>query len=134
MEVTDKYKTFLKFQIARAREYYAEAERGIPMLAPDARLAVRASLDLYSAILDKVEENDYDNFNKRAFTSKWDKLKMLPMTYINSMAKGPMFPFQTVSMASSFHDTAAWSEPSVTVAAAAALVGAAVTATAATLR
>merc|ERR1712151_1034375 len=35
-EVTEKYKKFLKFQISRARAYYAEAERGIPLLAPDA--------------------------------------------------------------------------------------------------
>merc|ERR1719487_1252540 len=42
-QVTDKYKKFLKFQIARARDYYAQAAHGIPMLAPDARFAVRAS-------------------------------------------------------------------------------------------
>ena len=40
----ENYVRMLKFQIARAREWYARAEAGIPMLAEDARLPVRASL------------------------------------------------------------------------------------------
>ena len=52
------------------------------MLAEDARLPVRASLDMYSSILDKIEQNDYDNFNKRAYTSKLEKLLMLPRAYL----------------------------------------------------
>ena len=40
----EKYTNMLKFQIARAREWYERAEEGIPMLAEDARLPVRASL------------------------------------------------------------------------------------------
>ena len=37
----EAYVSMLKFQIARAREWYARAEAGIPMLAPDAQLPVR---------------------------------------------------------------------------------------------
>merc|ERR1719409_961761 len=77
-KVTEKYEKFMKFQIARARQWYEEAADGIPMLAPDARFAVQASLDLYSRILDKIEQNDYDNFNKRAFTTGFEKLGILP--------------------------------------------------------
>ena len=65
-------------QIQRARDYYKKAEEGIPMLAPDARFAVRASLDLYSRILTVIERNGYDNFNKRAYTTKLEKLSILP--------------------------------------------------------
>ena len=61
----------LKFQIQRARDWYQKAEDGIPMLAPDAQLPIRASLDMYSTILNKIEDNDYDNFNKRAYTAKY---------------------------------------------------------------
>ncbi|KAL1516024.1 hypothetical protein AB1Y20_002637 [Prymnesium parvum] len=78
----EKYVALLKFQIARARKWYKVAEDGIPMLAEDARLPVRASLDMYSSILDKIEANNYDNFNKRAYTSKFEKLMMLPKSYI----------------------------------------------------
>ena len=72
----------LKFQIERARKWYKVAGDGIPMLAEDARLPVRASLDMYSTILDKIEANNYDNFNKRAYTSKLEKLLMLPRAYL----------------------------------------------------
>jgi len=76
--VTDKYKEFTKFQISRARDYYRKAHSGIPMLAPDARIAVQASLDLYGRILDVIERNGYDNFRKRAYTSKFEKLTIIP--------------------------------------------------------
>jgi len=88
-EVTEKYKEFMKFQIARARHYYAQAARGIPMLAPDARFAVRASQDLYARILDKIEENGYDNFKKRAYTTGLEKLGILPGSWMKSRQTDP---------------------------------------------
>jgi len=76
------YVNMLKFQISRAREWYERAESGIPMLSEDARLPVRASLDMYSIILKKIEENAYDNFNKRAYTPKWQKVLTIPYSYM----------------------------------------------------
>lgn len=35
------YKDLMKYQIARARFYYKQAARGIPMLAPESRLPVQ---------------------------------------------------------------------------------------------
>lgn len=84
-EVTPKYREFLKFQIARARDYYRKAGEGVAMLAPEARLAVRASLDLYSRILDVVERNNYDNFRKRAYTTKLEKLTIIPGAIMSSL-------------------------------------------------
>jgi 15-cis-phytoene synthase len=81
-EVTNKYKEFTKFQIARARDYYRKAHLGVQMLAPDARIAVQASLDLYSRILSVIERNGYDNFRKRAYTTKLEKLSILPGSII----------------------------------------------------
>jgi len=78
----ERYVSLLKFQIDRAREWYKRAEDGIPMLAKDAQLPIRASLDMYSSILNKIEENGYDNFNKRAYTAKWEKLAMLPRAWL----------------------------------------------------
>lgn len=83
-KVTPKYKEFMKFQIARARDYYKKAATGIPMLAPSGRFAVQASLDLYGRILDVIERNGYDNFNKRAFTTKLEKLSILPQSLYKS--------------------------------------------------
>ena len=87
-QVTPKWVAFMKFQIARARDYYQRAKEGIPMLAPSGRLAVQASLDLYSKILDKIEANNYDNFRKRAYTTKLEKLAILPSSIMSVMQAG----------------------------------------------
>jgi phytoene synthase len=80
-EKDEKYVAMMKFQIERARKWYMEAEDSIPMLSKDCQLPIRASLDMYSAILNKIEQNDYDNFNKRAYTAKWEKLLILPFSF-----------------------------------------------------
>jgi phytoene synthase len=36
------------------------------------------ALRVYRGILDKLEENDYDNFRKRAYVSKLEKFLYLP--------------------------------------------------------
>jgi phytoene synthase len=105
-KVTEQYKSFVKFQIARARDYYEEAAGGIAMLAPNARFAVRASLDLYGRILDKIEENGYDNFSKRAYTTGWEKLGILPGSWMKSMQKDDSMPAPAERLVSSSpHDT-----------------------------
>jgi len=105
-KVTEKYEKFMKFQIARARQWYEEAAEGIPMLAPDARFAVQASLDLYGRILDKIEENGYDNLNKRAYTTGFEKLQILPGSWATS--KSALTPeaaaIQPVNLVSSSQD------------------------------
>ena len=60
-----------------------EARTGIPMLDPQARLAVEVALNVYKGILDKLVENDYDNFRKRAYVSKPEKFLMLPQSWWN---------------------------------------------------
>ena len=52
------------------------------------RAQVWASLSLYSRILDAIEDNDYDNFSKRAYVGKWKKMSGLPAAYLQSL-KGP---------------------------------------------
>lgn len=78
----DRYRALMKFQIKRARKYFKRAEKGIPLLAEDARLPVRASLDMYSQILDVLEQNGYDNFSKRAYLSKMGKLATVPISWM----------------------------------------------------
>eukprot|EP00981_Chlorochromonas_danica_P002231 scaffold437_cov168-Ochromonas_danica.AAC.48 len=83
-QVTPRYVEYMKFSIARARDYYALAGKGVHLLMPSARFAVQASLDLYGRILDVIERNGYDNFNKRAFTTKFEKLSILPQSFLRA--------------------------------------------------
>ncbi|KAJ1628061.1 chloroplast phytoene synthase [Pavlovales sp. CCMP2436] len=81
-EMDDNYTRMMQFQIARARDYFDKSEDGISKLHPSARMPVRASLDLYRKILERIESNGYDNFRKRAYVSKIEKFLTLPSSYL----------------------------------------------------
>ena len=83
--MNDKFVALMKFQIERARNYYASADRGIPMLERNSRLAVGISSRNYSDILKAIEENDYDVFTQRAYRSLYQKLSTLPSIWIKTM-------------------------------------------------
>jgi phytoene synthase len=76
--VDDRWRAFLRFQIERNRRLYAEAMPGIALLSQGGRLAIAAAADLYRAILDEIEANDYDVFTRRARVSGRRKLARLP--------------------------------------------------------
>jgi len=79
-KIDDRWKAFMKFQIARARAYFREAEAGVNYLQKDARWPVWSALMIYSQILDNIEENDYNNFTQRAYVKRWKKLIALPLS------------------------------------------------------
>ena len=89
-KVDDRWKAFMKFQIARAREVFAEAEAGVNCLHADARWPVWSALDVYRNILDAIEENGYDNFSQRAYVPKMKKLMMLPTAYAKAQKADTM--------------------------------------------
>lgn len=43
---------------------------------------------MYGQILRAIEDNDYDNFRKRAYISKTDKLLTLPFSWWRSLNPG----------------------------------------------
>lgn len=72
-EVSTQFKELMKFEIARARELYARADIGISLLTPSGRKPVRLARVLYSKILDRIEEADYDVFSQRRYTTSIQK-------------------------------------------------------------
>ena len=64
-------------QHAETRKIYRMAEKGIALLAPESRPCVRAAFTLYSEILDRIEEIDFDVFNQRATVGKARRLQVL---------------------------------------------------------
>ena len=56
----------MSFEIRRAREYYASADRGIPMLPASSARCIRAARRLYAEILDRIERQGGDVFTSRA--------------------------------------------------------------------
>ena len=76
--VDERWRAFMRHQIARTRALYAEAEPGIALLAPEGRFAIAAAANLYRAILEDIEAHDYDVFTRRAHVGLWGKLRRLP--------------------------------------------------------
>ena len=72
-EVNDRFIALMQFEIARARDFYASADRGIPYIIPECRLPVVLARRLYAKILDKIEANGYDVFRRRARTTGLEK-------------------------------------------------------------
>jgi phytoene synthase len=76
--VTENWREFMRFQIERNRQLYVEAWPGIRMLNKDGRFAIAAAAGLYRAILEDIENHDYDVFSRRAHIGLWGKLRRLP--------------------------------------------------------
>jgi 15-cis-phytoene synthase len=74
--VTPEWTEAMKFEIARCRELYASADIGIAMLPDSTQRCIRAARDLYSGILEKIEEANYDVFTSRVRVTTTRKLAM----------------------------------------------------------
>jgi 15-cis-phytoene synthase len=71
----DGFIPLLKFQIARARQYYERSEPGIALLARDgSQRTVWLMRRVYAGILDEIERNNFDVLNRRAYVPLWRKL------------------------------------------------------------
>ncbi len=71
----EDFRALLRFQIARARGYYARGLVGVWALPPRARPAILIAGRLYGAILDAIEANGYDVLHRRAATSRLVKAR-----------------------------------------------------------
>lgn len=76
--VDARFAALMRFEIARARQLYAESWPGVALLASDSRLAIGAASQVYGRILDKIAANNYDVFRLRAHLSTAEKIALLP--------------------------------------------------------
>ena len=74
----ERFIALMKYEIARARNLFDDSLPGIALLHRSVRLAVTAAALVYRAILDEIETMAYRVYDQRAFTSNWQKIRMLP--------------------------------------------------------
>lgn len=76
--VTPQFRRFMEWQVDRARRYFSDGGRVVPLFPNDgSRLTVRLLQQTYAGILDVIEQNDYDVFHRRAYTTTRRKLMIL---------------------------------------------------------
>jgi 15-cis-phytoene synthase len=63
---TPAIRALIKAEVAQAREHYAAAAPGIPLLEPASQACMRTAFQLYGGILDEIEAANYDVFVRRA--------------------------------------------------------------------
>ncbi|MBP7216003.1 MAG: phytoene/squalene synthase family protein [Candidatus Omnitrophica bacterium] len=81
--VSPRFIKLMKFQIQRARNYFKDAERGIPFIADvRSRLVVTLMKDMYAGILDAIERNNYDVFSTRAFVNAFNRKRIIAATIL----------------------------------------------------
>jgi len=71
--VTPAWRDLMRFEIERARAYYASADLGVPYLPARSARCVRSARNLYSEILVRIEAAGYDVFTQRARVPGWRK-------------------------------------------------------------
>lgn len=76
--MTHNWRQFMKFQIERTRQLYAESWAGVKLLEREGQLAIGAASVFYQGILDEIEKRDFDVFSSRASLSALGKVSRIP--------------------------------------------------------
>lgn len=80
--VTDNWRQFMKFQIERTRQLYAESWAGVKLLEREGQLAIGAASVFYQGILDEIEKHDYNVFDRRASLNALGKVRKIPALWL----------------------------------------------------
>jgi len=73
-QTTPQFIELMKFEAARAREYYAKAVPLLDMIEPDSRGTLAVMIGIYGGILDKIEKQNYAVFDGKIRLSTAEKL------------------------------------------------------------
>jgi 15-cis-phytoene synthase len=87
---TPAVRHLMAYEVRRAREHYARAAVGIPMLARRSQACIRTAFRLYGGILDEVERADYDVFTRRATVPTWRRLAVAAASVCTPPGRPPV--------------------------------------------
>jgi len=71
---TPQFVELMKFEAARAREYYAKAAPLLGMISPDSRGTLAVMMEVYGGLLDRIVAREYRVFDGRVRLSGAEKL------------------------------------------------------------
>jgi len=63
--VNDSFRALMRFQTDRARTYYTEARKLLPMVEKESRPALWAMMEIYEGLLNRIIRNRFDVFQER---------------------------------------------------------------------
>lgn len=81
--INEQFVALMQHHIDRARAYYRHADSGVPFLTQDgSQFCVRLMRRAYAGILDRIEQNGYDVFTRRAYVPTWKKIMLAIATAV----------------------------------------------------
>jgi phytoene synthase len=75
----------MKFEIARTQEIYKKADLGLQFLPKKEARSIKVARVLYSKIIDKIEDANYDVFSSRVHLSFFEKIYWAFLTLIKKI-------------------------------------------------
>lgn len=82
---TTGFRRLMALQVGRAREYYAEGRKLLPLLPPRARACVGVMAGIYSSILDDIERDPGVVFRRRVSLSAPQKIALAGRELVRSV-------------------------------------------------
>jgi phytoene synthase len=67
----------LRFEAARARQYYRESEALVPLIDARSRPSLWALREIYRRLLERIERSRFDVFSRRIRVPTWEKLAIV---------------------------------------------------------
>ena len=72
----------LEYEAERARRYYESGKWLMELIDEDSRAALWVLVEIYSRLLKKIVDRNYDVFTERASLSTWEKLTVLARGFV----------------------------------------------------
>ena len=73
----EKFKALMRFQAERARGLYEESRPLTELVERSSRASLRALIEIYSQLLDRIVASDFDVLDRRIALSKYEKIWIL---------------------------------------------------------
>ena len=80
---TPQFLELMKFEAARAREFYGKAQPLLGMIDADSRGTLAVMMGIYGGILQKIEESNFAVFDKKVRLSTVEKLAIVLKNWVN---------------------------------------------------
>jgi phytoene synthase len=76
----------LEYEAERARKYYESAKWLMELIEEDSRAALWVLVEIYSRLLKKITERNYDVLTERVRLTFWEKIKVLSRGFLLRIA------------------------------------------------
>jgi phytoene synthase len=80
--------SLMSFEAARARDYYQQSQPLVEMVHAGSRPSLRALIEIYRKLLDRIEESGYDVLSRRVRIPAWQKALIVIKSRLTAPGQG----------------------------------------------